>query len=93
MKVDIETQAIFDAINNETRPKILSRGWYEENAVNIYDENGRMEDVRRIYRNLYRSGIINVNEGARTLEFSEPISYEEAYWFSRVGLAGGFDDE
>lgn len=94
MKTDIKTQAHYDAIINEMWPKLFTRGWYHDGTFNVYDENGYKKDNKRIYRNDKRPGIVvGINENARTIEFEAPISYEELCYFSRIGLAGGFDDE
>lgn len=94
MRTDIATQAKYDAIINEERPKVLARGWKEEAVVNVFDENGNKEDIKRVYRNELRPGeIVSIFDRARKMNSSTPLSYEEFYWFSRIGLAGGFDDD
>lgn len=82
-----------DVEYNTCMPKLKNAGWEEAQTCNIVDEKGIKTDIQTAFINRKFPGKVLINKMTNTIEVSRPIPYEEMYWFSRIGVTGGFKED
>lgn len=82
-----------DVEYNTCMPKLKNAGWEETSTCSIVDEKGIKADVQTTFVNKKVPGRVFINKMTNTIETANPIPYEEMYWFTRIGVTGGFKED
>lgn len=82
-----------DVAYNTCMPKLRNAGWEETQTCNIVDEKGIKVDIQTTFINKKNPRRAYINKMTNTIEVSSPIPYEEMYWFSKIGITGGFKED